>query len=319
MLLDLTDHDRTAMRGAVAALVAPDAAVRLFHPLGDATGAAGLVEAALDPLWTALPDAERRVDISIRGIDGTGQSWHGEAGHYAGRFAAPFLGIPPTGRIAYLRFHEFFRVEDGRAVEMHAVWDLPDLMIQAGAWPMGPALGRTGLVPGPMTRDGVVPVGGDPVPGAAALDVVRGMLDRLHLNAQGEAAMDLPAAWHPRCSWYGPGGIGTARGIRGFRDHHQIPFLDAMPDRRGDVAGGHLFAAGPYVAFTAWPGMRMTVSGDGWLGIAPAGQAISMRSLDFWRVEGALIRENWVLIDLLDVWAQLGVDVLARMRQLTAR
>ncbi len=40
-----------------------------------------------------------------------------------------------------------------------------------------------------------------------------------------------------------------------------------------------------------------------------------MRSLDFWRLDGEKIRENWVLIDLLDVYQQLGVDVLARMRE----
>ena len=60
--------------------------------------------------------------------------------------------------------------------------------------------------------------------------------------------------------------------------------------------------------------MQMTVTGDGWLGIAPSGQEITMRSLDFWRVEGELIRENWVLVDLLDVYEQLGVDVFARLR-----
>ena len=61
--------------------------------------------------------------------------------------------------------------------------------------------------------------------------------------------------------------------------------------------------------------MHMTVSGSGWLGIAPGGQKITMRSLDFWRVEDNLIRENWVLIDLLSVYKQLGVDVLARMKE----
>ena len=76
-----------------------------------------------------------------------------------------------------------------------------------------------------------------------------------------------------------------------------------------------MFADGDYVGFTAWPGIRMTVSGNGWLGIAPAGQQITMRSLDFWRCEKGLIRENWVLIDLLDVYHQLGVDVLGRMRE----
>ncbi len=40
-----------------------------------------------------------------------------------------------------------------------------------------------------------------------------------------------------------------------------------------------------------------------------------MRSLDFWRLEGGLIRENWVLVDLLDAYRQLGVDVFARLRE----
>jgi hypothetical protein len=78
-----------------------------------------------------------------------------------------------------------------------------------------------------------------------------------------------------------------------------------------------MFADADYVAFTAWPGMRMTISGDGWLGIAPSNQAITMRSLDFWRCENGLIRENWVLIDLLHVYHQIGVDVFSRMRELT--
>ncbi|MEM9796971.1 MAG: ester cyclase [Pseudomonadota bacterium] len=311
----LSDCSADEMRAVVEAAVAPEAPVHLCHPFGDVTGGAGFVEAALGPRWTAMPDVERRVDISMRGTDAHGQDWLGQAGHYAGRFAAPFLGIPPTGRLAFLRFHEFYRMDGECAVEMQAIWDLPDLMMQAGAWPMGPALGRTGLVPGPMTQDGLR-IDGD---GAAALRVVGDMLDHLHLSPQGEAAMRLPAFWHPRCSWYGPGGIGTARGIAGFRAHHQVPFLEAMPDRRGLVERGHFFAQGDYVGFTAWPGMEMTLTGGGWLGIAGAGQRLTMRSLDFWRVEGDLIRENWVLVDLLDVWDQLGVDVLARMGQLVGR
>ena len=133
----------------------------------------------------------------------------------------------------------------------------------------------------------------------------------------GVEAMKLERFWHPLCNWYGPSGIGTARGIQGFRKWHQIPFLAGMPDRVGSGTEGNLFADGNYVGFTAWPGMHMSISADGWLGIAPSNQQITMRSLDFWRVENGLIRENWVLIDLLDVYHQIGVDVFARMRERT--
>ena len=58
--------------------------------------------------------------------------------------------------------------------------------------------------------------------------------------------------------------------------------------------------------------MKMTISGDGWLGIAPANQKITMRSLDFWHCKRGLIRENWVLVDLLHVFNQMGVDVFSK-------
>ena len=90
-----------------------------------------------------------------------------------------------------------------------------------------------------------------------------------------------------------------------------------MPNRQGSGGKGALFGDGEYVGFTAWPGMTATITGDGWMGIAPAGQKITMRSLDFWRCEEGLIRENWVLVDLLDVYTQIGIDVFRRMEEFT--
>ena len=298
-----------------------DAPHHLAHPFETMEGPAAFEREATEPLRRAFPDLERRETIRIRGTTPKGAEWVGSCGHWCGTFAEPFLDIPPSRRMAAMRFHEFWRMEDGEAVEFQGLWDIPELMMQApgphgNAWPMGPSLGREWQAPAPATQDGLGPHGD----GTAAWQIVNDMLVGLGKHAEGgEAAMGLERYWHPHMSWYGPAGIGTARGIAGFRRHHQIPFLNAMPDRVGDPAGGHLFAEGDYVAFTAWPGMHMTLSDGGWLGIAPTGRRITMRSLDFWRMNGktGLIEENWVLVDLLHVWHQLGVDVLARMRELT--
>jgi hypothetical protein len=300
-------------REGLAAAVGGDVPVHLAHPFETLEGGRGWWDAALAPLLAAMPDLERRETIRMEGRDARGALWLGSGGYYCGGFVAPFLDIPPTRRMAGMRFHEFFRLVDGAVVEIQALWDIPELMMQAGAWPLAPSLGREWHVPGPSTQDGLDPSGD----GAEAVRIVREMLTALGESTRGEEAMRLGDYWHPACSWYGPSGIGTARGIGGFRRHHQIPFLNAMPDRVGDPAGGHLFGKGSYVGFTAWPGMSMTLSGGGWLGLPGAGQRLTMRSLDFWRVQDGLIRENWVLVDLLDVCAQLGVDALARMREMT--
>lgn len=312
----LWDCSPAEARAALREVLAEDATVRLCHPFETLDGPKALFERAIGPLYAAMPDLERRDWLEMAGTDANGQVWVGLGGEYCGVLEAPWLGVPPTFRAAAMRFHEFYRIEDGRAVEMQALWDIPELMMQAGAWPMSPSLGRDWRVTGPARRNGSAQGGG-----AGAGRIVMDMLEHLAKHAEeGPEAMRLGDFWHPRCSWYGPAGIGTARGVAGFRAHHQIPFLKAMPDRRALLGReAHFFAEGDLVGFTAWPGMEMTLTGDGWLGIAPAGQKLKMRSLDFWRVEDGLIRENWVLVDLLDVYAQLGVDVLERMKELTGR
>ncbi|WGW03448.1 ester cyclase [Tropicibacter oceani] len=313
------DWDTPALAAALHGVMAPDAALHLCHPIGDLTGPEALLTRALTPLRTALPDAERRDWIVIEGSDAEGQHWVGCAGHYVGTFVAPFLDIPPTGHLAHMRFHEFYRFQDGKIVEMQAIWDLPELMMQAGAWPMAPALGRELCVPGPASGDGLHRAPRDPQLSAQSCQLVIDMLDHMirHPAQGGPEVMELPRFWHDTMTWYGPAGIGTARGIAGFRNWHQIPFLSAMPDRGQHPEGlrFHFFGDNAYAAVTGWPNMRQTLSGGGWLGLPPTGQQITLRSLDFWRIEAGKIRENWVLVDLLDLYQQLGVDVLARMRE----
>lgn len=312
----LASFDPSTVGAATRDMFAPNAAIRMCHPFGDVDGPEAWLRSCILPLAQAVPDLERRDLILLAGETPDGDRWAGSMGNYVGTFTAPFLDIAPTGHLAHMRFHEFFRFNGNRIVELQAIWDIPELMMQAGAWPMAPQLGAFLCTPGPMPSDGLQ-VSGD---GQVALEHVQAMLADLcrHPAEGGPEVMRLDRYWHPRFNWYGPAGIGTGRGVAGFRHWHQVPFLRAMPDRKLDAMGdlmSHWFAEGDYVCETGWPNMRLTLTGDGWMGIAPVGKEVLLRSLDFWRLENGLIRENWVLIDLLDLYAQIGVDVFARIRE----
>ncbi len=312
----MRDWDGKAVRAALHAVMAPGVQVHMCHPFGDLTGADAFFDGVMAPLQTAMPDVERRDWIVMAGPDDHGYDWIGCAGHYVGTFLRPFLDIPMTGHLAHMRFHEFYRVAGGRVVEVQAIWDIPELMMQAGAWPMAPSLGRECWIPGPASQDGLRQGAYDQAASESAKAHVLAMLAAMGRHPQEPPeAMEMPKFWHPQMNWYGPAGIGTGRGVAGFRNWHQIPFLAAMPDRGKyrDTMGYHFFGDGPYVAVTGWPNMKQTLSLGGWLGLAPTGTTLTMCSLDFWRLENGRIRENWVLLDMLDIYRQLGVDVLARM------
>ena len=315
------DWDEATLLAALEEGAAADAVFRLAFPFGDMHGPRTFHDRALAKLKAAWPDLERRDWIVIAGEDQHGAEWVGCAGHFIGTFTAPFLDIPPTGHLAHMRFHEFYRIEEGRIVEMQALWDIPEVMMQAGAWPMVPSLGREFCIPGPASGDGLFREARDPERSRASRQLIIEMLEYMkrHPSQGGPEVMEMPRFWHQQMNWYGPAGIGTGRGIEGFRNWHQIPFLKGMPDRGGkvDQITYHFFGDNDYAAVTGWPDMIQTISHDGWLGIPPIGREITMRSLDFWRVEDGLIRENWVMVDLLDMYDQIGVDVFARMRELT--
>ena len=299
------------------AKIAAEARFRMCAPFGDFNGAQDFYAAVYAPLIQALPDIERRDYIVLAGVDEHGAQWVGCGGFYMGTFLVPWLNIPPSGRLVHMRFHEFYRIEADKVVEWQALWDIPELMLQAQAWPLAPSLGREWCIPSPAPQDGLAISGTE----AEALATRQHIIDMLNCMKkhprQGPEAMAMERFWHEKMTWYGPAGIGTGRGIAGFRHWHQIPFLRAMPDRGQylDEITYHFFAQGQYAAVTGWPNMMQTLSHDGWLGIAPSGKRISMRSLDFWRLEQGKIRENWVLVDLIDMYSQINVDVFARLRE----
>lgn len=296
----------------LARLYANEVAWHGPHPLNDCVGKESVVETLWRPLLTASPDLERRDDILV-GCLWQGRPWIAATGYYAGNFTADWLGIPATGQPLYIRFGEFVRIEEGVCQECYVILDILDVMRQAGCWPLAPPLGSAERVPGPATHDGIVVTAQDPADSQTTLVLVEAMIAGLmRYDGSSLDSMHQERYWDvERMMWYGPAGIGTGRGLRGYQRMHQQPFLNAFPDR---VGGDHKcrVAEGYYAASTGWPSVRATHSGGGFLGLAPTQRRIGMRVMDFWRREGLKLIENWVFIDLLDLLLQMGVDVLGR-------
>lgn len=116
--------------------------------------------------------------------------------------------------------------------------------------------------------------------------------------------------------WYGPSGIGTTRGLDAFVNRHQDRFNHAFPAYGSYHSGIHSaeLGEGNYAAWVGWPSIRSIQAGE-YLGCPPSGKNIEWRLMDFYRREGDLIIENWVPIDMLYVFLQLGVDVMGRLRK----
>jgi predicted ester cyclase len=234
-------------------------------------------------------------------------------GNLVGTFAEDWLDIPATGHASWLRYGEFHRVEDGQIAETRHLVDVLDVLRQAG-YEFFPALAPEVVIPGPTTQDGVLLDEQDEAASERTLHLVEDMIDGLHeYEEEGLDGMGMEEYWHEDFMWYGPAGTGTTRGIDGFQEFHQGPFLEAFPDREG---GDHVarFAEGQYCASTGWPSIDATHLGDGWMGLPATDEPVTMRVMDFWRREGDLLAENWVFIDTVDLLSQLGVDVFDRLR-----
>lgn len=310
--------------GVLGGLYAVDATWRGAHPLNKRKGVESIAKQVWEPLLAACPDLERR-DLIVAGGAYDGRDYVATLGHYCGSFRGDWLGIPATGRPVYLRYGEVHEVRDGRIVQSNCLWDILDLIRQSGHWPLAPSLGAEGMWPGPITGGGLLLDPTDPAQSAASLAQTLAMQGTLgafrdHASAGREELIEMPqrAHWHPRMMWYGPSGIGTTRGLAGFVDHHQLPFRNAFPNRKG---GQHYvrIGDGPISVTGGWPSVTATHTGGGFLGLGPTGRPVGMRVMDFYLHHEGLIRENWVPLDILDLLMQMGVDVLARMRAQIAR
>lgn len=320
IMTEMVESPPAELADAIHASYHADAAVNVTHPINELGGLKELGEQLWRPLREAIPDVERRDDI-VAGGRYRDADWIGCLGHYVGTFENDWLGIPATRGVVAVRFAEGHETREDKIATSYLFIDFLDLMRQAGYWPIAPSLGREMRWLPPATHDGVILTPQDDAVSQCTIERILSMHQALGTyNSQPPTRtvldeMEMVEHWHPNFMWSGPAGIGTTRGLKGFEDYHQIPFLVAFPDRGGTQKGHFIrIGDGHYAVTGGWGYLQATHTGNDFLGVPPTGKRVAMRVMDFYRCDDETIIENWVPFDIPHLLLQMGVDVFGRMR-----
>ena len=295
---------------------------RGMHPFYIQNGSEDVIQNFWMPFKKSFNSVQRREDIFFAGkndCDQGASTWTVSMGNFLGLFDKEWLGIKPTGRMCFLRYAEFHKVNEKSKIEETVLFcDIISVMDQAGQYPLPPMTGASFIYPGPRTHDGMLLEKSNPLEATKTMAVLNKMIDDLTaLNESGSNGCPpevLEKSWVKDMIWYGPCGIGASFTIPRYQKQHQLPFRNNLSNK---VFNGHIarFSEGNYAGFFGWPNLNNTNSG-GFLGL-PASQAHApMRVVDIYRREGDRLAENWVFIDILHYLYEQGLDVLSRNREL---
>lgn len=318
---DLDAAEGAALPEVMKLYCAEDLLWRGFHPFDEIMGAAHVATRFWQPLRTSLTRLQRRMDIFMAGqnmYDDPGGVWVSSTGHLMGLFDKLWLGIPPTGKMAFLRYSAFHRVEGDRITETAMYFDVPHLMMQAGCNPFLPQTAAHLVQPGPLTHDGLLYDAQPAEEGERTLAAINAMVSDLGQWQLGlPLEEELARSWHDDMIWWGPAGIGSSYTIERYAKQHSAPFRAGFINRSKTRHICRL-AEGHYGGFFGWPNFTAEPAG-GFMGMPATGKAGEFRVIDIYRRSADKLAENWIFIDLLHFWKCQGLDILDRLEQGQAR
>ncbi len=297
------------------------------QPLNQVVGIDAVVSQVWRPLRAAFPDLKRQTDIFLGGMSG-GEEWVTGRGYLVGTFVNDWLGIPATGRKTNIRFGQFCVMREGKIAESYTIFDMLDVIRQAGFQLLPPSHGAEGgKVIASMTSDGVLLMEQDPLETRRTAQLVRQMANGLGRYSRDRDGGDLRSMsggdqWHKNFHWYGPCGIGSCYTLEEFEDFHQRPWLEGFGDRNPNLTGGRILgygndtilAEGNYAALGIWDTPYSRHNGT-YRGIPATGKVMTLRDFDWYRRDGNYLVQNWVPIDFVDLFMQMGVDLFARLQE----
>ena len=291
-----------------------NANINVVHPFNQIAGSKAYLEHFLLPLQKSFRGLYRRDDIFMSG-EFEGQKWVSSTGYYVGQFIKDWIGISATGLLSYLRYGEFHRIKNSKAVQSYIFLDIPELMIACSQWPLdigpGQSRGYTGLIQGPASQDGVLKENCDPKEGQLSYQIVSDMLSKLATKDEAWRPY-----WHKDMMWYGQGAFGSFIGIDEFASF-QVPFESQFEGWSGGSKNNgytkHFtrFGDGNYTCSGGWPSLT-GINVKPFLGQMPTNERVFMRVCDWWRRENDSLIENWVFVDVPHALLQLGYDPLPK-------
>ena len=199
-------------------------------------------------------------------------------------------------------------------MQLQFLLDFADWFEQIGRPVLPRPRGVPFVFPAPTGHDGILSGPQDAATSTETLDFARVFIygglnrfDRSDLSSMGMARF-----FHPNLKWYGPGGIGGCLSLKEFEDLHQRPWLAAFPDRQVQDLD-NLIAENRLVGASSFPGVLATHTGR-YQDTPATGTKIAFNGIDFWLKTGGQFTENWVFVDMIDLFNQFGVDLFARMK-----
>jgi len=326
LLKDLAESSLDSLKENLKKVYHNEAELNGFHPINEIKSLDSIHALLWMPLKISFPDLERRDNLIIGGSF-QDKVFVSCVSHLTGTFTKPWLNVPATQKTIHLRTCEVHQLKDDKIIKSYVLIDTVNFIRQAGYWPINPSLGIEEMWPGPITGDGTTHENSDVNLSNTSLEQALKMQRSLNIKPEQESEsketirdklLNHPQTvfWHPKMMWYGPCGIGTARGLPGFVDHHQLPFRLTFKERDYWKIGHYIeIGDGNYSMTGGWHSIQCIHGSKDWLGYEPTNKKITMRVMDFYLHDEGLIRENWVPIDIMHILKQIDIDFLKLIRE----
>ncbi len=301
----------------IRAYTSDDYLWRGMHPFYEQHSADDVADVFWKPFRESFTSIQRRQDVFMAGlndVDGGKSEWVCSMGHMLGLFDNNWLGIPSSGKMAFLRYVEFNRINDGKIAETALFCDIISVMQQVGLNPLPLQTGAAFITPGPRTHDGLMFEKQDPAESKKTIDLINQMIHDLTTSYMRSPDEELARTWHKDMIWFGPAGIGATYTRKRYEQQHQGPFRAHLKEIKFN---GHIarFSEGCYGGFFGWANLSMKTAGN-FMGLPASDHPTEMRVVDIYRRDGEKLAENWIFIDILHFLSLQGLNLLDRMKQI---